>query len=300
MTTMPPPSRPLADQLDALIGGCGVRATGDAVIVVRGSDRVDWVSGMVTNEVKSLAKGDARYAAVVHDKGKLLADAWVLRREDDMLLVVPRSSVEALLAHFESHIIMEDVEVARFDATVVAAVGAHARTVFPPDGTRFFATTRLARDGMDVLAGDDEFARIVTAVTAGDAVVVSDEAWTTARIEAGVPQWGADFGPDNYVQEADITHRAVSFNKGCYCGQEVVCRLEMRGHVRRQLVALRMPGAPLPPGATVGDVGVVTSSAQSITPGESVAMAMVKWDVASAAKTLEVDGRTARVVRVSA
>jgi folate-binding protein YgfZ len=78
-----------------------------------------------------------------------------------------------------------------------------------------------------------------------------------------VPQWGVDFGPENYVQEADITKRAVSFNKGCYCGQEVVCRLEMRGHVRRQLVGLRVPGEPVPRGTPFGEGAVVTSSAPS-------------------------------------
>jgi folate-binding protein YgfZ len=51
------------------------------------------------------------------------------------------------------------------------------------------------------------------------------------------PRWGVDFGVDNYVQEAAITPRAVSFQKGCYLGQEVVCRLEMRGHVQKQLVS---------------------------------------------------------------
>lgn len=300
MNTLPPPTRTLAEQLDALTRGCGVRTTSDAVIAVRGGDRISWVSGMVTNEVKTLASGSARYAAVVQDKGKLLAEVWVLRRSEDLLLVVPGATVDALLAHFDAHVIMEDVEVARFDATVLTAVGATADVVFPGDGVRFFATTRLGRSGTDLLASNETFPRINAAVSSGQAVAVSDAAWATARIEAGVPEWGTDFGPENYVQEAGITRRAVSFGKGCYCGQEVVCRLEMRGHVRRQLVALHLPGTPVARGTAVGDAGTVTSSAPAANPGESVAIAMVKWDVASVARTLEVAGRTARVVRIGA
>jgi folate-binding protein YgfZ len=300
MPSLPAVTRSLDDQLDALDRGAGLFALGDGVIAIRGTDRVDWLSGMVTNEVKSLEVGASRYVALVHEKGKLLADGWAVRRANDRLLVVPRDTVDKLLEHFDRHIIMEDVEVARLDAEVATLVGARARGVIAPDGEHSFATERLARDGVDVVIDEARVAEIEAAVGRGDIVVVSAEAYAIARIEAGVPQWGVDFGPDNYVQEADITRRAVSFNKGCYCGQEVVCRLEMRGHVRRQLVGLRVPGEPVPRGTEFGEGAVVTSSARSRIAGESMAIAMVKWDVATSAETLDVAGRTARVVRLGA
>ena len=294
------PSGSLADQLAALDQGCAVRVSNDRVIAVRGKDRVEWVSGMVTNEVKSVTPGATRYAAIVHEKGKLLADVWILARVDDVLLVAPTETIAALLEHFDKHIIMEDVEVAATEDRVVLAAGARSQSVFVPDGARSFATARLARPGVDLIADEALMSTIRARVEAGDAVAVSDEAWAIVRLEAGMPQWGVDFGAENYVQEADITRRAVSFNKGCYVGQEVVCRLEMRGHVRRQLVTLRIPGEPVPAGTAVGETGSVTSSAPSRTPGESVAFAMVKWDVATSALELDVAGRVARVVRVGA
>ena len=300
MPSLPAVTASLTDQLHALERGAGVRSTNDGVIVVRGADRIDWISGMVTNEVKSLTAGKTRYAALVHEKGKLLADVWIAVREADALLIVPGDTVANLLEHFERHIIMEDVEVARLDAKVVAVVGAAANTVFPPDARTVFATERLARPGVDIVCGAEEIERIAASVASGAAVMVSDEGWNAARIGASVPQWGIDFGPENYVQEADITRRAVSFNKGCYCGQEVVCRLEMRGPVRRQLIGLRAAGEPIAVGTQFGEAGVVTSSAPALEGGESAAIAMVKWDVASTASTVDVGGREARVVKLGA
>ena len=71
----------------------------------------------------------------------------------------------------------------------------------------------------------------------------------------------------NYPQEAGLERRAVSFDKGCYLGQEVVCMLEMRGRVKRKLVSLEIASGDAPPkGASVSDasgnvVGEISSSA---------------------------------------
>ena len=80
----------------------------------------------------------------------------------------------------------------------------------------------------------------------------SREDWEALRVERFLPRFGVDFGEKNYPQEASLEKIAVSFSKGCYLGQEVVCRLEMRGHVIKKLVPVRLDrGEPPAPGAEV-------------------------------------------------
>jgi folate-binding protein YgfZ len=112
-------------------------------------------------------------------------------------------------------------------------------------------------------------------------------AFNTARIEAGQPLWRIDFGPDSLPAETGILTQAVSFTKGCYPGQEVVCRMKDLGHPARVLVSLRGEDDRLPiAGSEVaaGDdttrqaVGAVTSSAVSpLAAGVALAFSVVKW-----------------------
>jgi folate-binding protein YgfZ len=266
-----------------------------AVLRVTGPERLSWLSGMITQECRTMAAGDSRYAAAVHEKGKLFGDLFVHAHADEVFVVAPALTARELCEHFERHIIMEDVEVALAPAVTVV-------TVQGPDSGRHRGATgwsadRLGRGGVDFLCDGSPDATLAQLAAAG-VPSVGEAAWEIARIEAGIPRFGVDFGTDNYVQEADITERAVSFNKGCYCGQEVVCRLQMRGHVRRQLVALVLDGEPPAAGTALdADAGTITSSAWSPALERSVALAMVKWSVAQEAAEVTLGSRVATRVK---
>jgi folate-binding protein YgfZ len=299
MPLLPEPIRTLDEQLAALRDGAGARELPDRVLAVRGPDRLEWLSGQVTNEVKSLRPGQSRYTAIVHVKGKLLADAWVHARADELLLVVPAETVPTLLEQFDRHIIMEDVVVEPLaDARVVTVQGRRAKGAVGVGHGDVFDADRIGRGGVDwVISGEQVPPALLESIGGGEVVLVGEPAWEIVRLEAAIPRWGVDFDGQNYVQEANLTPRAVSFQKGCYVGQEVVCRLEMRGHVRRQLVSLVLEGDAPAPGTPVGaDVGTITSAAFSPALGRSVALAMVKWDVATAGGSIEVAGRSAQIV----
>jgi folate-binding protein YgfZ len=137
----------------------------------------------------------------------------------------------------------------------------------------------VRRDGADALLDTDagwgsvlvqglERFRIRTAVeieleVEGDAPDPTEEA---ERIAAGVPRMGVDLDDSVIPQEAELEVDAVSFTKGCFVGQELVCRIDSRGHVNRFLRRLEFAGAEAPaPGAVIlaGDreVGTITSAA---------------------------------------
>jgi folate-binding protein YgfZ len=115
-----------------------------------------------------------------------------------------------------------------------------------------------------------------------------------------VPIFGAEFDGATYPQEAGLEKTAVSFNKGCYLGQEVVCMLEMRGKVKKRIVPLVLEGDAPARGAAVMHegvaVGAVTSAAWSPTLGRAIALAMVKRQLTEPGSELRVGDAVAKVV----
>lgn len=131
----------------------------------------------------------------------------------------------------------------------------------------------LAKDRRDELRA--ELAASVHEVGGGE---VGLAAWEIVRVERGIPLFGTDFGEENLAQEAGQDDRAISFDKGCYTGQEVVARIHFRGHVNRILRGFRPVGAATDAATgspvasfTVGqslfeadrERGVITSSVES-------------------------------------
>lgn len=288
----PSAAPPFADQLRALREGAGALWLDDrAVITVRGDDRLAWLNGVVTADLRPIALGHGAYTAIVAVKGKLLADAFVHRTDDALLVVVPAEQRDALLAHFERFIVMEDVLLDATPERVLTVQGPKAVELTEGWPGRSIAD-RLGFGGVDVLVGEGREAPSYGAVTP-----VSREAFDAESVAQARPRWGVDFGVDNYVQEAAITPRAVSFQKGCYLGQEVVCRLQMRGHVQKQLVALTQTGKTPAAGAEVMAEGKVVGKVTSVTAGiegeASRLLAMVKYSTLEKRPALEIDGAPA-------
>jgi tRNA-modifying protein YgfZ len=281
-----------------------------ATLVVTGNDRISWLNGLLTCDLVKWTAGDARYGLIVSRSGRILADPILVADGDRALAVVAADRVELLREHLDHYLVMEDVEIATatdsFEPWVLhgprsAAVLDAARAVDARGGV--FDRTGLG--GAIVLAPRERAAEvratIDAAALAAGGVVGDDEGWEALRLERGVPRFGIDFDEKTYPQEASLEKTAVSFDKGCYLGQEVVCMLEMRGHVKRKLVSLVFDGAAPTKGAAVSDetgaaVGEVTSAALSPTLGVSVGLAMVKRAQAVPGARVMVGGTIAKVV----
>jgi tRNA-modifying protein YgfZ len=303
-------------------GALAVQHADLATLAVTGKDRVTWLNGLLTCELAKRAPGDAVYGLVVERKGHVLADVVAVvddpdsarpkaaesdaRPEARVLLVVPVFTVESLQAHLEHYLVMEDCEVTLANGWEVWSVhGPRAAAALEAARAAGGVGGTLDRTGLGgaIALAPPEVTREVAAAIAGVATVGDDAGWEALRLERGVPRFGVDFDDKTYPQEAQLEKVAVSFDKGCYLGQEVVCMLEMRGHVKRKLVpvVLDAEGAPPPRGAPVTDeqgapVGEVTSAGTSPTLGKPVAMAMVKRAFAEAGKRLVVAGASGEVV----
>jgi len=257
-----------ARELDWLERSVGVLPLGDrAIISVSGDDTHDWLQGQLTNRFEGLGPGDSVYAFVLTLKGRILADVFALVREDEVWLDVPVTQTDALLERLDRYIIMEDVDLAyRKDLRVITAQGPRAGEV--DEGS--WRVDRLGLGGHQWVVSDadleSELERLTARARELDGGPVSQSAWAQAHVVRGRPRFGIDFGDWTYPQESGLNPLAVSFNKGCYIGQETVVMLENRGKAPKVLWRWVIEGGQPPKAKTPIAlsqlvVGEVTSSA---------------------------------------
>jgi folate-binding protein YgfZ len=299
----------LDGQYRALRAEAGYLPRARAALTVRGADGAEYLQGQLTNDIEALERGKGCYAALLDRKGHLQADMRVLRLEDEEIwLDLETGPAPAVLKHLRTYSIGRDVEVedvsdrwaitsligprARELAGFEGLATEHAQGFRDWDGIEVLA---VATDvGLDLITKADPAARLSELLAAGGAVEVSEPAAEIIRVESGRPRFGLDMGPESMPAEADITERAVNFEKGCYIGQEPVARLHYRGKPNRTLRGLRLSaaaehGAPL----LLGDKEVGTIGSTSLSPAFGpIALAIVRREAAEGDRLAVGDGNT--------
>lgn len=279
-------------------------------IVVTGRDRQSWLNGMVTCDLAPLRPGDGAYGLAVAKNGKVLAELWLVLAEDRLSIGLLADRVEAMRAHFDRHVIMEDVELEDASAELawILLHGPMSPDVALPLRSASVHAASVDRTGLGGAAvvapraDADALARRLVEAAGERGALSTDEGWEQLRVEVGVPRFGVDFDDQNYPQEAGLERAGVSFTKGCYLGQETVFMLEKRGHVKKRLVRLEVQGdASLPVEAEIAEpggapIGAVTSRAPAPDGGAVLALGYVKYKHARTGTELVVAGRPARVV----
>lgn len=293
-------------QIEAMERGALVRAMPRlTTIVVTGPDRQTWLAGMLTADIKSLSPGRGSYALSVAKNGRLQAEVWVCLDAERILLGVAEPLADGLVEAMNRYLIMEDAEIAR---------AAEPMSWWLAHGPEAKAVAEAARS-IGAVVGLGSLGEIETAVivvpegahpSLGElftqprgALLATPEGWERVRIERMLPEFGVDFDVGCYPQEACLESLAVSFNKGCYLGQEAVFMLEKRGHVQKRLVRLVLDGEEAPAAGaeiTTPDgkkVGAVTSSIAD--EGKSWVIGSVRYKQTASGTELEIGGRPATV-----
>ncbi len=268
------------------------------------------LNGLLTNDITKLAPGIPMRAAALTPKGKVLALVRVVDRGADLLVDADAAAgpgFRAMTAKFVNPRLAKYVDVTAStgclgvhgdgaDAIVTAALGAL------DDGLMRLRSDDLAPAGVDLIGPRDAIEAIAGRLRAAGARDASADEVEAMRIAAGVPAWGVEMTDETLPQEAVLDDLgAISFDKGCYTGQEVVARIHFRGHVNRLLRWLTSPER-LVVGAKVVDaegkeVGDVRSSTDLLPTGP-LAIAMVRREVAPGSEVRVVaDGSSARETR---
>jgi len=292
-------------------GAVLLAAPGLGTLVVTGKDRQTWLNGMITCDLAPLKSGQGAYGFAVQKTGKILAELFILLDDDRILVGVPRDRVEGLLAHLDHYVIMEDVELEDASSSVAWAFahGPSGKDLAPlarAHGALAAAPVDMSRRGGALLAFEpsalDAALDRLQQKASSPVVRVDDDAWEALRVEIGLPKWNKDFSDENYPQEASLEDLAVSFQKGCYLGQEAVFMLQARGHVKKKLVLLAIEGGdPVPPSAEISaedgkPLGSLTSATPSAEGDRVLALGFVKYKQAVKGTTLAVSGRRASVL----
>ncbi|MGH8630802.1 MAG: aminomethyltransferase family protein [Burkholderiales bacterium] len=276
-----------------------------AYLTAAGPDAVRFLQGMLSNDVKRLQPGHGCYATQLTALGQMVADLYVFRMDDHLLLETDWSRRGPLREMLEKHIIADDVELSDrseqlaalavegpHSGGLVAAAGAAALPGEEFDhtwvklGETPVLVARLGETGEESyrLIFAVEYAQNVwDALSAQQAGVpwkpVGHAAFNILRTEAGLPRFGAEMDERTLPPEAGL-ERALSYTKGCYIGQETIERIRSRGHVNRQLIGLRLRGDSLPAAGAkllldAKEVGWITTAVESPTLGR-IALAYVR------------------------
>lgn len=256
------PAEPAAGYARLRPGGGGAAVRGRAALIwVEGPDAAGFLHGLLSNDVAGLAPGGACRALLLDAKGHLQADLRVRRDGDDAFtLVLDPEGAGQVAATLDRYHFSEDLDLlGPEEVEVVTVAGA-------PEGaarSAELAVPATLPGAVDLVVPDAAAAIARLGLPEAPA-----EALEMARIAAGVPRVGIDTGPTTLVQEAGLEDAAVSFDKGCYLGQETVARAQFRGRVNRVLRGLSLAEPPPPAGARVlrdgREVGRLTS--RTVTP----------------------------------
>lgn len=257
---------------------------GRTVLRLTGKDPVGMLNAILTNEVPKEPNLGV-YAALLNPKGRIQTDLRILKADGNIFVdTEPEGALAAMeiLGRYApfSRVKVEDLSEGDEPWRVLGLYGAHATELLGNLQLAEHESKELKIGGVPLLA-----AGVAVPVTGLDLIgpssavgaakahllglganLASPEAYETARIEAGVPRFGADITPENFPGETGILDRAVSFKKGCYPGQETVARMHYRGHPNKMLYRLTI-GGPLPsPGAEITQEGKVVGRITSIAP----------------------------------
>lgn len=269
-------------------------------ILVRGNDRLAFLHNMLSNSISTLSPGKGCRAELLDERGHILGDLRVYVGAEDVRIDLEPGRADLVRATLEKYVIMDDATLedvsaatAHFTVTGPATAGligalggevprdlwSHGIAPLGGVGAWIARTHWASTSDLDIFvpAGDRESLQAV--LEKAGATTIGDAAFEVLRIEAGVARQGAELD-DVIALEARLDKEgAVSFTKGCYMGQEVMARIDSRGHVNRLLVGLAL-GAETVPGTHIKvdgkDVGRITSAAFSPTLGKTIALGYIR------------------------
>ena len=280
----------IKEDYETLVSGKGLVKLKDwTTVTMTGADRQTLLHNLCTNDINRLSAGESCEAFCTNVQGKIVAHVFVFALEDRLELLTVPGQAESLMSHLDRYIIREDVTLA--DST--------------RGSTEDFSWGFVGGDDTASKAGLP--GRFVKG--GGTGIACCMEAWEALRIEAGLPLFQVDFDDTHLPQEVNRDEQAISFNKGCYLGQETVARIDALGHVNRKVVLLKFEGEAVPPvglelsvagkGDAGKSVGRVTSGCWSPRFAAPLALAMVRRGSNELETPLESDLGTATVITPS-
>jgi len=218
-----------------------------AKLRVTGTDRVRFLNGQITNDLRKASETAAIEACVLNAKGKLNAHIFIAPLGETFLIDAAPELRETLPARLERYVIADDVQIE--DITDQFALF-HVFTDEPPvpGSGRSVSAHRFAATGWDIWSDSARHDALRHELAAAY-LFIDSAAAEVMRIEQGLPRWGRELTDEIIPIEANLEERAIDYQKGCYIGQEVISRIKMSGQTNKRLGGLiSLDNTPLQPG----------------------------------------------------
>ena len=255
---------------------------GRTILRLTGKDPVGMLNAVITNEVPKEADRGV-YAMLLNPKGRVQTDLRVVRAGEDVFVDTEPEGAGAareILGRYApfSRVKMEDLSGSwsvlglygpRAEGLLGGLLGLaeHASAAVEVGGPTLLAVgVTFPVPGFDLLGPSEDTGAARAFLIEHGAVPATPLAYEAARIAAGVPRFGADITPENFPGESGALGRAVSFEKGCYPGQETVARMRYRGHPNKTLHRLVIEGTEARAGAEIVQNGKTVGAVTSVSP----------------------------------
>lgn len=326
------PNATLANQYAIARDAAGLLTRSNrAIIEVTGKDRAAWLHNLVTNTVKTLQPGDGNYAFAPNLKGRTIFDLNILVLDDRLWLDVDRRWLESARKHLSKYIITEDVALndvtPRFDRFAITGPAAvevvgrmgfgnlapmphlqHVPFLWEGHAGRMIRNDFTGLPTADLLVETAGASSLLLALLdagrpSGLARIDSDVA-EILRIEAGIPASLTEIDDDVIPPETGQIERGISYNKGCYLGQEVIERMRSHGVIARKLVGIKLDhpasvNCPAPIKVADAESGRLTSLAWSFALNAPLGLGYLKAVHAKPGQAVNVaDSSAAHVVEL--
>ncbi len=262
--------------------GAAVNLSSRAKFRLTGADRIRYLNGQVTNDMRQVKPAESLYACVTDVKGRIAADAFVHAKGDSLLLDAEPDLRETLGMRLERYIVADDVELTDVTEdwqlwhvwggtdTPASTESIHCSNEFPHHSLR---SSRFGTPGIDLWLPTS------ATIPTFDAIpILSDADLETWRILQKIPRWPHELNAETFPPEAGLEARAMNFTKGCYIGQEVLSRIKTTGKMPREMIAFESNVE-----VNAGDelwidkaVGKVTSVNQHPATGQTIGLAMIR------------------------
>ncbi len=257
--------------------------SGRAKLRLSGADRLRYLNGQISNDLRKATESNVIHACVLSAKGKIDAEVFVAAEGEAFVLDTDLAVREALRTRLDRYIIADDVQIE--DVTEAFALfhvlGVKAPALSVPVQCR--KASRFGEAGTDVWL--DIFAReTARRELAAASLICDEECAEQLRIERGLPRWGHELTGEIIPTEANLEASTIDYGKGCYIGQEVISRIKMSGQTNKRLCGFVARGeGSVAPGMRFltaddaqKDVGWVTSVAPKARGGERIGLGFVK------------------------
>jgi folate-binding protein YgfZ len=257
--------------------------SGRVKLRVTGADRVRFLNGQVTNDVRKANPNLSMPAAVLNAKGKMDAFVFISAGEEALWLDAEAELRPTLAPRLERYVIADDVTIEDVtEAFALFHITGETAPALSNDEVVWRRGKRFGVAGWDLWADAAEHDRVLRLLAAHEPLCDAEEA-ERRRIEKGVPRWGRELTSEIIPVEANLADEAIDYAKGCYIGQELISRMKMSGQMSKRLCGLvALDGSPLAPETRLlspeegKDLGWITSATRSDRLGKEIALGFVK------------------------